>query len=154
MWIFIKYGIAKGKDFIMDRRGFIKLVGAAAVAPVAAIGCDPVVALGDTTVSVEKPKGISLEELRDIRKKLEAMKYHNHQIWEAQYPMCWEVVLDDIGNGLFNVRNPESSLRLSRGYNKSPFEFDAKGLDRLLGPKAKCTWQPLTRAEWLKKNTK
>ena len=30
----------------MNRRNFLKMVGIAAIAPVAAIGCDPVVALG------------------------------------------------------------------------------------------------------------
>ena len=34
----------------MDRRNFLKLVGAAAVAPVVAIGCDPVVAVGGETI--------------------------------------------------------------------------------------------------------
>lgn len=102
MWIFIKYGIAKGKDFIMNRRNFLKLIGIAVAAPVAAIGCDPVVALGKGVIPHEKllecrkvmgcgqdiPQWLSPELEQTVRDTIHA----NYDYWAKKY---YETALED-----------------------------------------------------------
>lgn len=163
----------------MNRRNFLKLVGATTVAPAAVIGCDPVVALGNTRIVpgyFGPPGTIPHEKLMDCRKLMhenlravysqdpfvtmqrlrkDPCKYQSGQVWWVSSKEPYhEVMLKTAAPGFFRVIDTSTHRFLTQESNKFPQMFNKAELDSFLGFHKMCVWSPDSGMKWLKVNTK